>query len=99
MVGGGAHAMLQAWRSEDSLQELVFSFHHVSSGNQIKGAGISSKCLTLLVISSAALVSFLSHIDNSRSMYRKSWLNRFFCESLFYGVAYNILLSKGTKIH
>lgn len=50
--------MLQAWRPGDSLQESFVSFHRLSSGDQTKGAGISSKGLTLLAISPAALASF-----------------------------------------
>lgn len=37
-------AHTQRWRSQDTLRGLVFSFHHVSSGDQNQVFGFDIKC-------------------------------------------------------
>lgn len=46
-VGEVAHAL--CWRSEDSVQELVLSFRHVSPWAQTQVVRLSNNCLGLLI--------------------------------------------------
>lgn len=43
----GAHAMALVWRLEDTLWELVLSFHRVDPENQTQVLSLSGKCLLL----------------------------------------------------
>lgn len=45
VLGGVFCVMAQIWRSGNSLQEPVLSFHYVDSSNQTKAVRLGSSCL------------------------------------------------------